>query len=101
MLTVEWRPYADCVAGITTVAMKLDPTNSRAATEFARYERRTALTRNFRNAAKAHERERKATELFDFLTSELGPAHPETVEAAVELAEQRRLQQGRQRPHLP
>ena len=92
VLTVEWRPYADCVAGITTVAMKLDPTNSRAATEFARYARRAKLTQNFRNAAtgETSERERAANDLFDFLSSELGPAHPETVEAAVELAEQRR-----------
>lgn len=92
VLTVAWRPYADCVAGITTVAMKLDPTNSHTAIEFARYERRATLTRNFRNAAMAaaSERERAANDLSDFLSSELGPAHPETVEVAVELAEQRR-----------
>ncbi|MEO8186706.1 MAG: CHAT domain-containing protein, partial [Burkholderiaceae bacterium] len=90
-LTVDWKPYADCVAATTTAALKLDPTPALAATDFARYERRDALTRSVRNAAngQASERKRAGTDLLDFLTSELGPVHPETIEAAVELTEQR------------
>ncbi|MGZ9074201.1 MAG: CHAT domain-containing protein [Burkholderiaceae bacterium] len=88
-LTVDWKPYADCLLSNTTLTLRPDPANARTATEFARYERRTTLTRNLRNAANTDERERMATELFDFLSSELGLAHPETVEAAVEFAKQR------------
>lgn len=91
-LSIEWSPYDDCLATPTTLVLKRDPTPVSAASHFAQYERRTALTRNARNAASMEPAERAiaVTELFNFVSTELGPDHPETVEVAVELAEQLR-----------
>ena len=88
-LTIEWTPYFDCFASTTSVDLTA-ALNPNTPKELARQQRRSALFRAYGSAREPADRERTATELFNYLHSEWGPEYPETIEAAVELGEQRR-----------